>query len=158
MNTDFSRTIVFKIGKEEYGIDIKQVQSIERMQPVTAIPNSSPALIGVTNIRGKVLPIFDLRKILSAEAEIKDDTRIILVECQGKTMGIVVDEANEVIEIIQDTIQQPSFTVEQDTFIKGIAMLDGRLLILIDIEKLVLQDNVQGDMEHLQEYISQETV
>ncbi|MFC4322459.1 chemotaxis protein CheW [Litchfieldia salsa] len=152
-----SRMIIFKIANEEYAIDINQVQSIERMQPVTAMPNTSAALIGVTNIRGKVMPLFDLRIILSAlPKENNDDTRIILVEFQGKSMGIVVDEANEVLEISHDNIQKPSFTVESDTFIKGVATLEKRLLILIDIEKLITNENVKGDMEHLQSFINEE--
>jgi purine-binding chemotaxis protein CheW len=157
MSTSNSRMIIFKIAKEEYAIDINQVQSIERMQQVTSIPNTSPALIGVTNIRGKVLPLFDLRIILSASSQDNNEnTRIILVEFQGKSMGIVVDEANEVLEISNDIVQQPSFTVDNDTFIKGVATLESRLLILIDIEKLILNDNVKGDMEYLQSFISEE--
>ncbi|WP_078543898.1 chemotaxis protein CheW [Litchfieldia alkalitelluris] len=149
-----TKVIVFKVGNEEYVIDIFKVQSIERMQDVTAIPNSSPALIGVTNIRGEVLPLFDLHKILTLkEVENTDNTRIILVESQGKTLGVVVDEASEVLEISHDIIQQPSFTVSEDSFIKGVATLEARMLIVLDIEKLLSNDNVSADVEKLQAFI-----
>lgn len=152
-----TKVIVFKVGNEEYVIDIFQVQSIERMQAVTAIPNSSPALVGVTNIRGAVLPLFDLHKILtSKEVENTDNTRIILVECQGKTLGIVVDEASEVLEISQDIIQQPSFTVNEESFIKGVATLESRMLIVLDIEKLLSTNaNVSEDVEQLHAFMNE---
>ncbi|MBD8071463.1 chemotaxis protein CheW [Bacillus sp. PS06] len=157
MSTMNSRMIIFKIAKEEYAIDIHQVQSIERMQEVTAIPNTSPALIGVTNIRGKVLPLFDLRILLSSSAtENTDQTRIILIDAQDKSMGIVVDEANEVLEISSESIQQPSFTVDQQTFVKGVATLENRLVILIDIENLIGNDHVKQDMEFLKSFIKDE--
>jgi purine-binding chemotaxis protein CheW len=156
MNAELSQGIVFKIAEEEYSVDISQVKSIEQIQEITAIPQTSPSMLGVINIRGSILPLFDFRKLLGKDTKESDDlTRIILVDSKEKTIGIVVDEANEVMEIPSDTIQYPSFTKNENAFVRGISLLGDRLIILLDIDKLLLHNDVKDDMEQLQTFIEQ---
>lgn len=139
MKFEDSKTLVFRIGYEEYGVHISQVVSIERMQEITAFPNRPPHVLGVTTVRNVVTPVVDMRTALVGESlEASDMNRIIIVMVKDQEIGLVVDAATHVIDIVPDTIQQPHLMQTNEvSYLLGMAKLDTRLIILLDIEKLV---------------------
>src|SRR3712207_4028630 len=118
--------VVFDLANEHYGVEIAAVEGIIKKQAITAVPRAPHYVEGVTNLRGKVLPVIDLRKRfgLSAAADSKD-TRIVVVEMGGATVGMVVDGVSEVLRVGDDAIEPPSpiVTTTSSTFIRGIAKL-----------------------------------
>jgi purine-binding chemotaxis protein CheW len=135
------KAVIFRMGAEEFGLHIDQVLSIERMQPITAVPKMSEHVKGVINLRGVVTPIVDFRKaLLQREVQENESTRIIIVSIDGNPIGLVVDAATDVIDIPSDSIQKPTLVEDHEVpFLLGIAKLHDRILILIDINNL-LQD------------------
>ncbi|CEG25890.1 chemotaxis protein CheW [Bacillus sp. B-jedd] len=148
MTTDIKdfKALIFRVGREEYGVQIHQVVSIERMEPVTAYPNRPPHVLGIATIRDVVTPIVDLSAALTGKLqEHSDSTRIIIVQAGGKEIGIVVDAATAVQDIPSESIQQPNLMeLKHVEYLLGISKLDGRLIILLDIEKL-LEDTTRLD-------------
>ncbi|MDR7235681.1 chemotaxis protein CheW [Neobacillus drentensis] len=140
------KALIFKVGNEEYGVHIKQVVSIERMQAITPYPNRPPHVLGVTTVRDVVTPVVDVRTALTGESlKPTDDMRIIIVQVYEKEIGLVVDAATDVLDIAPDTIQYPNLLEVKDvSYLKGISKLDQRLIILLDIEKL-LEDTTNLD-------------
>lgn len=140
---DIIQLVSFNVGNEEFGVDILLVQEINRMADLTRVPNSPDYIRGVINLRGKVIPIIDLRKRLKLPNKQTDhETRIVVVEINEKVVGFIVDKVNEVTRISKDTTEPaPSMVggVEKD-FITSIAKLEDRLLILLDLEKVIKKD------------------
>jgi purine-binding chemotaxis protein CheW len=140
MELEDSKTLVFRVGQEEYGVHISQVVSIERMQEITTFPNRPPFVLGVTTVRSVVTPVVDMRTALIGEAlEVSHTTRIIIVMVNGQEIGLVVDAAVDVIDILPETIQHPNLMmqIKNVSFLKGISKLESRLIILLDIEQLL---------------------
>ena len=132
--------VTFGIGEEEFGIDILKVQEIIRTMAITKVPNSPPYVEGVINLRGKVIPVIDLRSRFNMEYRSHDShTRIIVIELHGMIIGFVVDEVSEVLRIQSNTVEPPPPVVSgiESEYIKGVGKLDDRLLILLDLEKLI---------------------
>lgn len=140
------KTLIFKVDQEEFGIHISQVVSIERMQIITPYPNRPPHVLGVTTLRNVVTPVVDLRSALTGESlEPIDTTRIIVVQVYDYPIGLVVDAATDVLDIAPETIQHPNLLETKDvSYLKGISKLESRLVILLDIEKL-LEDTTNLD-------------
>jgi purine-binding chemotaxis protein CheW len=140
------KVLIFKIGQEEYGVHINQVVSIERMQAITPYPNRPPHVLGVTTVREIVTPVVDLRAALTGQSlEASDVTRMIIVQVYDKEIGLVVDAATDVMDITPESIQYPKlFEAKNVSYLKGISKLDNRLIILLDIEKL-LEDTTNLD-------------
>ena len=133
--------VSFMIGEEEFGVDILQVQEINRMSDVTRVPNAPEYVDGVINLRGKVIPIIDLRRRFGIERKDHDKhTRIVVVELQGKVVGFVVDAVREVLRIPGSVTEPPPAAVADVNaeYITAVGKLDGRLLILLDLEKVLL--------------------
>jgi purine-binding chemotaxis protein CheW len=129
----------FKVNEEEYGIDILNVQEINRMMDITRVPNAPEFVEGVINLRGKVLPVVDLRKRFGLERKEYDKhTRIVVVELVGKTIGCIVDAVSEVLRIPSNVIEPPPKLAvgAGGQFIKSVGKLQDRLLLLLDMEKL----------------------
>lgn len=141
IGTELLQLVSFTIGEEEYGVDILCVQEINRMLNVTQVPNSPSYVDGVINLRGKVIPVIDLRSRFGMPRIARTkDSRIVVVELIGKTVGFVVDAVSEVLRIPKDLTEVPPATVLQNIeseFITSVAKLDDRLLILIDLEKIL---------------------
>ena len=130
--------VSFKIGDEEFGVDILRVQEINRMSQITKVPNTPDFLEGVINLRGRIVPVIDLRvKLGMLRKEHDKDTRIVVVELKGKTMGFIVDEVNEVLRISKDITEAPPDIISgvNAEYITSIGKLDDRLLILLDLER-----------------------
>ncbi len=141
--------VSFLIGNEEFGVDILYVQEINRMLPITKVPNSPEFVEGVVNLRGRVIPVIDLRSKLGMPKKQHDkNTRIIVVEVNGNTIGFIVDAVNEVIRIPSNITEPPPEMVAgvDAEFIKSVGKLEDRLLILIDLEKMI-SAKVQEDLK-----------
>ncbi len=135
--------VTFKLGDEEYAIDILKVQEVNRMVDITVVPNSIDYLEGVINLRGRVIPVISLRKKFGLSTKNLDTQSRIMVVDVGMTVGLIVDSVSEVLRISPDTVEPPppmTGSVESD-YIKGIGKLQDRLLILLDIDKLLRGDD-----------------
>lgn len=132
--------VSFFIGSEEFGVDILYVQEINRMSQVTKVPNAPDFVNGVINLRGRVIPVIDLRlKFGMPKKEDDKNTRIIVMEVSGKTVGFIVDSVNEVLRISKDVTEPPPELAMgiNSEYIKAVGKLEDRLLILIDLEKIL---------------------
>ena len=131
--------VSFVVGSEEFAVPILAVQEINRMMQITAVPQSPPFVEGVINLRGKIIPVIDLRKRFGLPpAEDTSDARIIVVEVAQRVIGFTVDRVNEVLRIAADIVDPaPQMVVGVDSeFIQGVGKLEDRLLILLSLEKL----------------------
>ncbi|MBF0466960.1 MAG: chemotaxis protein CheW [Nitrospirae bacterium] len=132
--------VTLTLGSEEYAMDILKVQEINRMTDITLVPNAPPHVEGVVNLRGKVIPVVSLRKKFGfMDRENDKDSRIMIVDINGMTMGLVVDSVSEVLRVPANIVEQvPPMATEVGTeFIRGIAKLQDRLIILLAIDKLI---------------------
>ncbi|WP_050009172.1 chemotaxis protein CheW [Caldalkalibacillus thermarum] len=145
------KIVAFRLGTEEYGVPIGQVVSIERMQKPTKIPKVPKHIRGVLNIRQQVIPIADLRTyLLEAECTDEDDTRIIVIDVDGRSMGLVVDEAKDVLDIDPDQVQQVDLHGAASESVLGIAKVDERLIILLNMSKLLNELDPSGILQEIQ--------
>ena len=138
--SDLLQLVSFKIGAEEFGVDILKVQEINKMTSITKVPNAPDFVEGVINLRGRVIPIIDLRTRLGLEKiEHTKDTRIIVVELDGKTVGFIVDAVNEVLRIPAGITEKPPELVAgiESDYITAVGKLEDRLLILLDLDKVL---------------------
>lgn len=146
MSQDEEHLVIFSLGRELYGVTIHAVESIIKLQAITQVPRTSAFILGVTNLRGTVVPVLDLR--IRFNLPLNDNTantRIVIVNSEGSKVGIVVDEVTEVLKVSRNTIQPPpplSTTIES-SFINGIARIDNRLVILLDLEKVLASSSRQ---------------
>lgn len=131
--------VVFEVGNEAFGIDISSVQEIIRLQQITDVPKAPMHVKGVINLRGKVIPIIDLRdKFSLAQTEETKSSRIVVVDVLGSTVGMIVDAVSEVLRIGTNQIEPPSSIIESyEKYLKGIGRLDERLILLLDLERLI---------------------
>ncbi|GAB4194810.1 MAG: chemotaxis protein CheW [Phycisphaeraceae bacterium] len=131
--------VSFEVGEEEYAVPILSVQEINRMMQITRVPQSPEFVEGVINLRGKIIPVIDLRKRFGlTELKESDDVRIIVVEVANRVIGFTVDRVNEVLRINSSIVDPPpSMVCGIDTeYVQGVGKLDDRLLILLNLEKL----------------------
>ncbi|MDQ0214280.1 purine-binding chemotaxis protein CheW [Oikeobacillus pervagus] len=139
-STTTLKVIAFQLMEKEYALPVRQVRSIEKLMHITRVPGTSPFVKGVINLRGVVTPIIDLRKRFQLPNETYDDTtRIIIAAIDDLEVGLVVDGANDVLDIPSEAIEpQPEVVgaVEAD-YITGVAKLEKRLLILLSLEKVL---------------------
>jgi len=132
--------VVFGIANELYGVDIASVREIITMQRITRVPRTPDFVEGIINLRGKVIPVIDLRQRFHLSiAEENKETRIVVVEIQGITIGMVVDGVSEVLRITSDVIEPPSPVIVgiDAEYIRAVAKVDDRLIILLDMEKVL---------------------
>jgi purine-binding chemotaxis protein CheW len=140
---DLLQLVSFNIGSEEFGVDILKVQEINRMVEVTHVPHAHEYVEGVINLRGKVIPIVDLRTRLGMKRKEHDkNTRIIVVELKGNIIGFVVDGVREVLRIPASVTEKPPGLVGgvREEFVTAVGKLADRLLILLDLEKVLTLD------------------
>ncbi len=143
------KLVSFNVDKEEFGIDIQCVQEINRIVEITHVPNSPEFVSGVINLRGKVIPIIDLRKRFGFPPKVSDrNTRIIVVEISAMVVGFIVDSVREVIQISKSITEPPPQIVAGigSEYINAVAKLENRLLIILDIER-VLRDKEKQELE-----------
>ncbi|MDR2504044.1 MAG: chemotaxis protein CheW, partial [Deltaproteobacteria bacterium] len=132
--------VTFSIGEEEFGVDILKVQEIIRTMEITKVPRAQEFVEGVINLRGKVIPIIDLRRRFGLSSKAHDKhTRIIVIEISNMIVGFVVDSVSEVLRIPAGTVEPPPAVVAgmDSEYISGVGKLHDRLLILLDLDKLL---------------------
>lgn len=132
--------VTFKIADEEFGVEILAVQEIIRIMQITTVPRAPAFIEGVINLRGKVIPVIDMRKRFGLPVVERDSqTRIIVMEFNQKIVGFLVDAVSEVLRIPADTVEAPPPVVAGigSEYIKGVGKLDDRLLILMDLDSLL---------------------
>ncbi|GFI16531.1 chemotaxis protein CheW [Lachnospiraceae bacterium] len=144
MKTEYDTVqyIVIKLGDEQYGVDIKFIDNIVRMQHITRVPRVPDYLKGVINLRGEVIPVMSLRVKMDLEAdEITKATRIIILKLeQHGTIGIIVDEVKEVVTLTMDEIEKITYDGKEDKniFLTGIGKHDNELISLLDLNAVVM--------------------
>lgn len=132
--------VVFNLAGEYYGINIAAVESIIKMQTITRLPQTPYYVNGVTNLRGTVLPVIDLRLRFGLEAGmVSRQTRIIIVTMGTLKVGVVVDGVSEVLRVQDETIEglPPMVSTVNSAFLKGIARMENRLIILLELGKVL---------------------
>ncbi len=144
------KVIVFKLGSEEYGIEVEKVQTIERMMPITRVPKTYSFIKGVINLRGVVIPVIDLRgRFGIEEGEHTDQTRVIIVSVNDMEVGFIVDSANDVIDLNRDSIDTPPDVVGgiKAKYLDGVAKIgEDRLLIMLNLSEVLNK----GEIVHLE--------
>lgn len=145
------QVVGFRIGRETFGLPISIVREIVRVPEITAVPNAPDYIEGVINLRGRIIPIVDLRKRFgqkSVEASTKN--RIIVVEIGQRAFGLIVNSASEVLRIPPSEIEAPSNVFQEGEldFVTGVGKLKGRLVILLDVSKILKR----GELNSLDEF------
>lgn len=139
--------VTFQVANEEFAVDILAVQEINRMMSLTRVPQSPPEVEGVINLRGKIIPVLDLRKRFDLpRTDRNEHNRIVVVEVHGRVIGFIVDRVHEVLRINSSIVEpapQMVCSIDSD-FIAGVGKLDDRLLILLDLAKLFNADMVRA--------------
>jgi purine-binding chemotaxis protein CheW len=139
-STRAGKYLTFALAEEEYGLEILKVREIISMSEITSVPKTPEYVKGVINLRGKVIPVIDLRlKFTMEEIPYTDETCIIVVDVNGVEMGIIVDHVSEVLDIAAGDIEDaPEFGASVDIdFILGMGKAEGRVTILLDISKVI---------------------
>lgn len=142
--------IVIKLGDEQYGIDIKYIDNIVRMQQITRVPQVAHYLKGVINIRGVIVPVMSLRlKMEMNPDEITDKSRIIILKAEEDTLiGIIVDQVNQVLTLGSKSIEKVTYSSEKgkkiNSFISGVGKYEGGLVSILDLNMVEMEDDKQG--------------
>jgi purine-binding chemotaxis protein CheW len=138
-HVEMLQLVGFRVGGEEFALDILRVQEIIRLHELTRVPNSPEFMDGVMNLRGKIIPVIALRKRFGLGNVPPDkQTRIVVVEIKGTVLGFVVDSVSEVLRIPAETVEPPPRLGKVDKeYVSGVGKLDDRLLILLDLDRLM---------------------
>ena len=139
--------VTFSTGDEEFGVDILRVQEIIRTMAITKVPKAPEFVEGVINLRGKVIPIIDLRRRFGLQSKAHDKhTRIIVIEINTMIVGFVVDSVSEVLRIPTSTVEPPPPVVAglESEYISGVGKLEDRLLILLDLDRLLSRADIDA--------------
>ncbi|KOO05824.1 chemotaxis protein CheW [Vibrio hepatarius] len=150
-NDEVLQWVTFQLEEETYGINVMQVREVLRYTEIAPVPGAPDYVLGIINLRGNVVTVIDTRSRFGlVEGEITDNTRIIVIESEHQVIGILVDSVAEVVYLRSSEIDTtPSVgTDESAKFIQGVSNRDGKLLILVDLNKL-LTDEEWDEMAHL---------
>jgi purine-binding chemotaxis protein CheW len=140
------QVVGFRIGNETFGVRIASVREIVRVPEITAVPSAPETVEGVINLRGKIIPVMDLRKRFGhVDLQPNKKNRILVVELDNKLVGLIVNAASEVLKIPPSDIEPPGtvFAEGESSYVTGVAKLKGRLIILLDVDKLLHQQDVK---------------
>jgi len=138
--------VVFKLLNEDLAIEVSSVESIIKYQTITKVPHAPEYVVGITNLRGNIVPVVDLKKRLNMDqSDQSSDTRIIVALLQESKIGMVVDAVTQVIEIEESQIEEtPDMTMSVDTnYLKGIVKIEDNLILLLDLEKVLFAEKIQ---------------
>jgi purine-binding chemotaxis protein CheW len=154
---DVKQLISFTLGAEEYGLELLRVKEVIRMRQITWLPKAPSCIKGIINLRGDVIPIVDLRDRFGLEsAEQTALTRVIVVEVEGRPVGMVVDSASQVVRLPADQIDPPPPMVGKtaEGFITGVGKMEGKLILTIDSDRILsseemnqIASNLEGEKE-----------
>ena len=147
---DEQQLVVFDLASEAYGVDIGAVREIIGLQEITKVPRTPQFVEGVINLRGKVIPVIDLRKRFALQVAAETgDNRIVVVDIGGQDIGAVVDAVTEVLRITRDSIEPPAsvITTDDSGYLLGIGKLDDKLIILLDLQQVLSQSKQNSLVE-----------
>jgi purine-binding chemotaxis protein CheW len=134
--------VTFTLDREEFGIPIGRVREVLRVGDITRVPEAPPHIRGVTSVRGRILPVVELRTRLGLTAlgDPGARARVIVVEAHGRVLGLIVDAVNQVVQVPADSVLAPPGEVlsAQTDYVTGIGRLDARLIILLDLDRALL--------------------
>ncbi len=142
--------VVFDLAGEIYGVNIETVREIIRMQAVTYVPDAPDFVEGVINLRGRVIPVVDLRRRFGLTvSDETNDSRVLVVDSAGEDLGVIVDAVTEVQRIAEDSIEPVSSLVstEQSEYIVGITKVGDQLIILLDLDRAIGNESAENDHE-----------
>ncbi|HOP63564.1 MAG TPA: chemotaxis protein CheW [Spirochaetota bacterium] len=144
--TNSIQIVCFKIGSEEYGIDILQVQEILKIPKVTKLPKSSRHILGVIDLRGRVIPIIDLGTKFGILADLSNSSRAIVVDIEGKQVGLAIDSVSHVIKVDSGEIEPPPPVVKgiSGKYIVGIAKLKTGFVVILDINQIFSSEEIKS--------------
>jgi purine-binding chemotaxis protein CheW len=137
----------FRIGRETFGVPISMVREIVRVPEITSVPNAPDYIEGVINLRGRIIPVLDLRKRFGVKsAEPNKKNRIVVVELGARAIGLIVNSASEVLRIPPSEIEEPHSVFQEGEldFITGVGKLKGRLVILLDLNRVLQRGELRG--------------
>jgi len=136
--------VVFQLEDELYGVDIRQVRGIEKLLPLTRVPNAPSFVKGVCNLRGSVIPVIDLKKRLSLPGQQDKNAKIIIVNVGKQIVGMTIDATADVVSLNSEDVEpSPSLISGIDSeFIHGVAKVSNRLLIILDMERILTVEQV----------------
>lgn len=145
--TKESQVVIFRLADEEFGIEIVQTREIIRMQDITPMPKAPEFIRGVINLRGQIIAVMNLAKKFGLkEKEQSEKMRIIVTEVKENTLGLIVDEVLEVLRIPENNIEPAPEMIQSNIdaeFIKGVGKIENRLIILLDVEKILSREEVR---------------
>ncbi|NCO35341.1 MAG: chemotaxis protein CheW [Armatimonadetes bacterium CG2_30_59_28] len=144
--TDELQLVVFRLADEEFAVEVGQVQEIVEMLAITRLPRAPHFIKGIINLRGKILPVIDLRERLGLPEQCTEAQRIVITRLEDQSVGMIVDAVTEVLRIPQATIEPPPQMVSDvsGAYLRGIGRLDGRLLILMDLTKVLSTEDAEA--------------
>ncbi|HWJ02830.1 MAG TPA: chemotaxis protein CheW [Verrucomicrobiae bacterium] len=137
--------VTFKLGREEFGIDIMKVQEIIKIPAITLVPRAPQYIKGVINLRGNVIPVIDLKNRFGmSQPDVEGDARIIVIQVQNKTMGILVDQVTEVLRLAEEAVEPPPpVAVGIDSgYIRGVGKVNERLVVLLEVDKIIDKEQI----------------
>lgn len=137
------KPVVFKLGNEEYGVDIKNVQAIENVVPIVPIPNSNKDVLGIINLRGEVIPVYSIRsKFNMSKLQYTEDTKFVIVKSNNLVFALEVDKVDEIQNINDGMVHDmPSIVNSRDTlYARKVININGRLIVIINVENLLSDD------------------
>jgi purine-binding chemotaxis protein CheW len=141
------QVVGFRVGRETFGVPISSVREIVRVPEITSVPNAPDYVEGVINLRGQIIPVVDLRKRFGTKAlESNRRNRIVVVEFEGRLVGMIVSSASEVLRIPASQIEEPHhvFPEGELDYVTGVGKLPGRLVILLDLKKILRRGELHG--------------
>jgi len=142
-NLDINQFVVFKLDKEDYGININKVSTIEQVLPATRVPNTPDYIRGVINLRGDIIPVIDLRKRFGLPpVEDTEDTRIIIVKSGEVNAGMIVDSVSEVMHLDDNSVENASNFISEGSagYVMGAGKAGDRIVSLLDADKIMMLD------------------
>ncbi|MBU4304586.1 MAG: chemotaxis protein CheW [Candidatus Omnitrophica bacterium] len=155
--------VVFKIGSEEFGVEINQVREIVKLVSITRMPKAPAFIEGVVNLRGQIITVIDLSKKLDLPSAGKtDSTRIMVVEVADNTVGMIVDSVSEVLRLAKDDIEATPALIDTEVherYLRGVGKMEDRLLILLDLNEVLSIDeihHISKQVESIKETVGKE--
>ncbi len=152
--------VKFNIDDEAFGIDIKQIFQILKPQEVFKVPNTPPFIEGLINLRGKVMTVFNLRKRFNLpEKENDDNTKILIIRMDDYLLGFTVDSVSEIVRVQEEDIVEtpPTITDFDKRFLSGVAKVGEKLILLLDLQKILTPDEEEQVKEIVEEHETQLT-
>jgi purine-binding chemotaxis protein CheW len=143
--SEVRQLIGFRVGKEEYGLELLRVKEVIRMRQITWLPKAPSCVKGIINLRGDVIPIVDLRERFGLEhSEFTTMTRVIVAEVEGRPVGMVVDSASQVMRVPADQIDPPPMMMGEAArnIITGVGKIEGKLIAMIDVDRILSVDEM----------------